>query len=92
MIKSVFKDDRGLTLVELIVGVTILAIIVVPLLHIFVTGANTEYKSRIYGDATDAAQNLSEQIQANDADTILDNADAVDSGAYYYTYDSASST
>ena len=42
MMKNEIKgDNRGLTLLELIVGVVILAIVVVPLLHTFVTGANT---------------------------------------------------
>ena len=86
MKKSAFKDNRGLTLVELMVGVTILAIIVVPLLHTFVVGAATEARSRTYGNATQAAQNLIEQIQATDPDLILNNATMVATGATYYTY------
>ena len=82
--KSAYKDNRGLTLVELLVGVTILAIIIVPLLHTFITGANTGIKSKNYGNATDAAQNLSEQIQALDVDTILQNSALVDSAAKFY--------
>lgn len=85
IIKSVREDNRGLTLVELIIGVTILAIIIVPLLHTFIVGASTERKSHDYGNATDAAQNLIEQIQATDADLILSNNGVVDSGATYYT-------
>ncbi len=84
MIKSAFKDNRGLTLVELLVGVTILAVIIVPLLHTFITGANTGMKSRNYGNATDAAQNLAEQIQALDIDTVLKTPTLVDSAAEYY--------
>ncbi len=57
-------DNRGLTLVELIVGVTLLAIIVTPLLHAFVTGANTERKGRQYGEATVAAENIAEVVEA----------------------------
>jgi len=87
MNKSVFKDNRGLTLLELLVGVTILAIIVVPLLHTFIIGAGTERKSRVYSEATDTAQNLSEQIQATDPDQILSNAGLFVSGANFYTYD-----
>jgi len=84
VIKPTFKDNRGLTLVELIVGVTILAIITVPLLHTFITGANTGIKSRNFGNATNAAQNLSEQIQALDVDMVLGNATLVDSAAKFY--------
>ncbi len=57
-------DNRGLTLVELIVGVTLLAIIITPLLHAFVTGASTERKGRQYGEATVAAENIAETIEA----------------------------
>ena len=85
MKKSTFKDNRGLTLVELMVGVTILAIIVVPLLHTFIIGASTEARSRTYGNATNAAQNLIEQIQATDPDSILNNAAMVATGAQFYT-------
>ncbi|MFB0920157.1 MAG: type II secretion system protein, partial [Oscillospiraceae bacterium] len=73
------------TLIELLIGVVILGIITVPLLHTFVTGANTERRSREYGEVTEAAQNLSEQIQGTDADLILSNASAVAPGANFYT-------
>jgi len=92
MLSRARRDNRGLTLIELLVGVTILAIIVVPLLRIFITGAGTEIKSRRYGDATNAVQNLTEQIQALDADTVLQNAATVDSDARFYTYNGSAYT
>ena len=58
------RDDRGFTLVELIVAIVILAIVFIPLLHAFVTGAQTETKSRIQNNATTAAQSLVENIQS----------------------------
>ena len=64
-LKAFRADSRGLTLVELIVGITLLAIIITPLLHAFVTGANTERKGRQYGEATVAAENLAETVQAS---------------------------
>lgn len=91
MKKSLSKDNRGLTLTELLVGVVILAIVTVPLLHVFVTGASTERKSRVYGDATAAAQNLLEQAQASDIDAIFANSLTLD-GAHFYRYDSGSSS
>ena len=92
MKKSLSKDNRGLTLVELLVGVVILAIVIVPLLHVFVTGASTERKSRAYGDATAAAQNLLEQAQASDIDAIFANSALTLDGASFYQYDGSSYT
>ncbi|MEG2519433.1 MAG: type II secretion system protein, partial [Oscillospiraceae bacterium] len=61
-------DNRGMTLVELLVAVVILGIIVVPLLHTIVTGATTERKSRVAGEATATAQDILETIEASDAE------------------------
>ena len=68
---SVRADDRGFTLVELIVAIVILAIVFVPLLHAFVTGAQTEAKSRQQNNATAAAQTILENIQAADTAALL---------------------
>lgn len=65
------QDDRGFTLVELLVAIVILAVVFVPLLHSFVTGAQTELKSRQKNDATMFAQTVIETIQATDTDDLL---------------------
>ena len=85
MLNKARKDNRGFTLVELLLGVTILGIIVVPLLHVFVTGATTATKSRLYGEATVVAQNITEQIQALEMDSVLGDARSVAPGAAFYT-------
>lgn len=87
--KTLNRNNRGLTLVELLVGIAILAIVITPLLHTFITGAKTENTSRRYGEATSAAQNLSEQIQAFDMDAIFNNAGLIDRGAAFYSADGA---
>ena len=74
-------DDRGFTLVELIVAIVILAIIVIPLLNTFVVGAKTAAKATAYGNATDAAQNLAETVQAADAAVLLSDPTKVIPGA-----------
>lgn len=74
-------DDRGFTLVELIVAIVILAIIVIPLLNTFVVGAKTAAKATAYGNATDAAQNLAETVQAADAAVLLSDPSKVIPGA-----------
>ncbi|MEG0876769.1 MAG: type II secretion system protein, partial [Oscillospiraceae bacterium] len=77
-------DNRGMTLVELLVAVVILGIIVVPLLHTIVTGATTERKSRVAGEATATAQDILETIEASDAERILTDAGIIATGAQYY--------
>ncbi len=58
-------DDRGITLVELIVSIAILAIIVLPFLNSFVTAAKTNAKSRNQLNATHLAENIMEGIEKN---------------------------
>ena len=83
-VKPAKLNNQGLTLVELLVAVTILGIIVAPLLHTFVTSAYTAKKSREYGDATTAAQNIIEAIEATDTEDLLSNAVNIGSGAKFY--------
>lgn len=70
-IKDCMQDNRGLTLIELLIAVTILAIVSAPLLHSFLSSANTEVKARKMGDATMVAQNIMEAIEANEFDDVL---------------------
>lgn len=64
-------DNRGFSLVELLVAVLILAVITVPLLQVYVISARTAAKSRQAGDATTVAQNIVEVIQARDVAQVL---------------------
>ncbi|MEG0035426.1 MAG: prepilin-type N-terminal cleavage/methylation domain-containing protein, partial [Oscillospiraceae bacterium] len=89
MKKHFLKNNRGLTLVELIIGVTIMAIIVAPLLHSFVTSAGTANKSRRAAAATTAAQNLAEQIEAMPAEKFFANAGVLGAGAQFYKLEGA---
>ena len=58
------RDNRGLTLVELLVAMTILAIVLVPLLHAFTTAARVNAKAKNNFRATTVAQTLMEQMSA----------------------------
>lgn len=87
-------DNRGFTLVELIVSIVILAIVFIPLLHTFVTSAQTELKSRLKNDATMLAQSTIEDIQATDMETLLsgctETQDEFGKGTGIYTKQSTS--
>lgn len=56
--------DAGFSLVELLIAVTILAIIVIPLLRMFVTSTRINVKSRQTLRATTAAQDIMEGLKA----------------------------
>ena len=57
-------NNKGFSLVELMIATVILALIVAPLLHSFVTAANTTVKSRQMGDITLASENIAEAVEA----------------------------
>ena len=57
------NDDRGVTLVEIIVSIAILAIIVLPFLNAFVTATKTNVKAKNEMNATHLATNSMEGIE-----------------------------
>lgn len=57
-------NNRGFSLVELLVATVVLAIVVAPLLHTFVTAASTTVRSRQLGDATLACKNIAERVDS----------------------------
>lgn len=63
-------DDRGITLVELIVSIAILAIIVLPFLNSFVMAAKTNAKSKNELNATHLAENIMEGVEKNSMKTL----------------------
>jgi len=99
-------DNRGFSLLELLVGVMILAIIVAPLLHVIVTSARTAAKSREMHNATLAAQNVVETMNSMQLGEILSDISAfkkssgaglgglsdIASSAGLYTYNAATDT
>ena len=66
------NNNKGFSLVELLIAVTILAIISIPFLRSFVTAANINGKSRQAQRATTVAQDLMEGLKAYDFDEIYD--------------------
>lgn len=58
-------NNDGFSLVELLIAIVILAIIVVPLLHSFVTSARTSAKARNTMHATAIAEDVMEDFEAD---------------------------
>lgn len=69
--KMAAKQNKGFSLIELLVAITILAIIAVPIMHGFVTGARTNAKARRVEQATEVAQNVMEDIKAKSLEELL---------------------
>jgi prepilin-type N-terminal cleavage/methylation domain-containing protein len=65
--------NKGFSLLELLIGITMLAIIVVPILHAFLTSSKTSGKAKEVRNETIAAQNIIEAYAAADIVTILSN-------------------
>lgn len=64
------KQNKGFTLVEVLIAITILAIIVTPLLHAFVTSSRTNAKAKQLMKATTLAQNVMEELKANSLEEV----------------------
>ena len=66
------KKNAGYTLVELLISVTVLALIAVPLTRAFVSAARVNDRTRRQSQAQNVAQNALEEVQALSWDTIRD--------------------
>ena len=60
------NTNAGMTLLELIIAVSVFAIAATILLQAFVTSGRINRKSALYLDASNAAQNLMEEIKSRD--------------------------
>ena len=82
------KDNRGMTLIELLVAITMLAVVVSPFLNTFLISARQNNKARETLRATTVAQNLMEGLKAFTVEQVCRqvNSDVADSKLYYPTY------
>ncbi len=74
--------NAGFSLVELLIAVIILAIIVVPLLHGFVTSARMNGKARQTQRAITVAQDLMEGLKAYDIEELKEQFNNPENGFY----------
>ena len=80
-------SNAGFSLVELLIAVTILAIIVIPLLHMFVTSTRINVKSRQMLRATTVAQDIMEGLKAytlEEVRTQFTPPDGVSGSSYFF--------
>ncbi len=63
-------DNRGLSLIEVLVAVMILGIIVTPFLHSFITAANANSDAKQIHKATVVAQSVMEGFKAEDLEEL----------------------
>lgn len=68
------KNNQGFSLIELMIAVTLLALIVVPLSRSFVTAAKTNFKAKRTMEATTAGQNLLESLKTWDMEAFVADA------------------
>ncbi len=68
--KKCNKSNAGMTLVELLIAVTILAIIVVPFLHTFASSARTSLRAKRNLRVTTAAQDIMEGLKAETLESL----------------------
>ncbi|MCR4787626.1 MAG: prepilin-type N-terminal cleavage/methylation domain-containing protein [Lachnospiraceae bacterium] len=63
--------DKGFTLIEVLVAVIIIAIVSIPVFRAFVTSANTTSRSKMKMKATNAAQNIMEDLSSLSVEETL---------------------
>ena len=71
MLKKFFRADKGFSLVELLVAITILGIASAAVAHSFITASNITKRSKAYGEATAAAENIAEAVDAFSVESFL---------------------
>lgn len=65
------KNNKGFSLLELLVSITILAVVMIPMLHSFITSARANAKAKKVMEATTVAQNIMEEIKSDDLSDYL---------------------
>ncbi len=81
--KNMLKSkNNGSSLIEVIVSMLILAIIVVPMLNMFVTSAKVNRKTQLQQYATTVAENVMESVMAEAAGYTIATATAGADGSY----------
>ncbi|MBE5898745.1 MAG: prepilin-type N-terminal cleavage/methylation domain-containing protein [Lachnospiraceae bacterium] len=78
-------NNKGFSLLELLVAVAILAVIVTPFLMAFLTTTRINASTKEAQRAKFAATNVMEDIRSRDVDSVIANSVKQDDGTYLYT-------
>lgn len=65
------KNNKGFSLLELLIAIAILATVMIPMLHSFVTSARANAKAKKLMEATTAAQNVMEEVKISGPSEFL---------------------
>lgn len=65
------KSNKGFTLVELLIAVTVLAVVIVPMAHIFIQAAVKNGKAKKEHNASVVAQNVMEQYKFTSLEKLV---------------------
>jgi len=67
-----FKDERGLTIIEVLMSVAILSIIMVPMMNSFIIGGRLNNDAEGYSTALTLAQSKIEELKGLNFSSIVD--------------------
>lgn len=81
-VRQLHKDQKGFTLLEVLIAMFILAIIAVPLCRVYVSAAQTNAKARKQASATAVAENTMEGINAFSYDDVIRQFEEVSDGEF----------
>lgn len=70
------KNNKGFTLLELVIAIFLFSLVAIPLLQAFTVSLDISTKSRKIGEATAAAQNIQEAIEAKSVAAMLNQTNA----------------
>ncbi len=81
-------NNKGFSLIELLIAVIILALVTVPILSLFTASMRTAVKSGEIGAATTTAQNVAEMVEALDFSDVINSPELLfDTGAHYMKFE-----
>lgn len=86
------NNNKGYSLIEIIVAVAVFAILIIPLTTQLISSVNTNNQSKKKQYAVEVAEEVMETVKTADLDDVINITDGNDSGNYDLTLDTAQSS